>query len=173
LNPDIYFDKGTLETIYLFMSNNPEFGLLMPKILNINNEIQFLCKTNPTFFDLLLRGFAPKFIKSFFSNRLDEYEYKRYDLNNIIYNVPYLSGCFMFFRTVEFDKVGLFDESFFMYMEDADISRRFSLDSKTVYFPFAKVNHYHNALSHKKMKYRLIAIYSAVLYFNKWGWKFF
>jgi len=35
-------------------------------------------------------------------------------------DVPYLSGCFMFLRTKAIDKAGMFDERFFMYLEDFD-----------------------------------------------------
>lgn len=48
LNPDIYFEKGTLEIIYSFMEDNIAIGHLMPKVLYPDNSFQFLCKANPT-----------------------------------------------------------------------------------------------------------------------------
>ena len=54
LNPDIYFSSGTLENIVDFMNENKNIGHLMPKILYPNGEFQFLCKKNPTFFDLFI-----------------------------------------------------------------------------------------------------------------------
>nr|WP_028950943.1 hypothetical protein [Sulfurihydrogenibium subterraneum] len=52
---------------------------------------------------------------------------------NKIMEVPYLSGCFMFIRTKVLEKVGLFDERFFMYLEDTELSRRIHKVSKTIF----------------------------------------
>jgi GT2 family glycosyltransferase len=67
-------------------------------------------------------------------------------------------------------KVGFFDENIFMYLEDADITRRFLEYSNTCYFPKAIVYHYYSGLTHKEWKFKLITIQSAIYYFNKWGW---
>ena len=115
LNPDIYFSSGTLENIVDFMNENKNIGHLMPKILYPNGEFQFLCKKNPTFFDLFIRGFLPSFLKNKFAFRLNNYLYKFANFNDIIFDVPYLSGCFMFFRISTLKKVGFFDEKIFMY----------------------------------------------------------
>jgi GT2 family glycosyltransferase len=170
LNPDIFFVSETIEIIYNFMNENMGIGHLMPRILFPDNRLQYLCKTNPTIFDLFVRGFMPDFFKSFFRKRLDKYEFKNYDYNELIYDVPYLSGCFMFFRVSTLKNVGFFDDNYFMYLEDADITRRFLKTSHTVYFPHATVYHYYEGLTHKKIKFKWITIQSAFTYFNKWGW---
>jgi GT2 family glycosyltransferase len=170
LNPDIYFNSGTIDKIFSFMESRPDIGHLMPKILSTDGNLQFLCKTNPTFFDLFARGFLPIIIKKFLKKRLDRYLYKSYDFDKPIYNIPYLSGCFMFFRSSTLREVGYFDEKIFMYLEDADITRRFLKISKTVYYPDVFVYHHYSGLTHKHLKYKLITIQSAILYFNKWGW---
>jgi GT2 family glycosyltransferase len=170
LNPDIYFDQGNVNRIIEFMELNQEIGHLMPKILFPDNSIQYLCKRNPTFFDLFARAFLPNFINFFFQKRLDRYTYKDYDYDKLILDVPYLSGCFMFLRMSTLKEVGYFDDKFFMYLEDADITRRFLQVSRTVYFPGAIVYHRYGGLTHKKWKYKLITIQSAFIYFNKWGW---
>lgn len=170
LNPDIYFNTGVLENIVDFMVNNKEFGLLMPKVLYPDGSMQYLCKRNPTFFDLFVRGFMPSFLRRLFKNRIEKYDYRDFDLNSRIYDIPYLSGCFMFFRTSVFEKINLFDENIFMYLEDADITRRVLEHSRTIYFPDTFVYHLYSGLTHKKLKYKIITIQSAFTYFNKWGW---
>ena len=170
LNPDIYFDRGTLELICDFMDNNLNVGQLMPKVTYPNGEFQYLCKTNPTFFDLFARGFMPNFLKKIFSKRLERYEYKDHNYADIIYDIPYLSGCFMFLRTETLKKVGFFDDKMFMYMEDADLTRRFLEVSRTLYFPKAHIYHHFAKLTHKKLKFKWITVQSAFIYFNKWGW---
>jgi GT2 family glycosyltransferase len=152
LNPDVYFNSGTIETIVDFMDSDHTIGHLMPKVLYPDQSIQFLCKTNPTIFDLFVRGFMPDFLKNIFKNRIEKYEYKSHDFNNVIYDIPYLSGCFMFFRTQTLNKVGYFDDNIFMYLEDADITRRFLQISKTVYYPKSVIFHHYAGLSGLQFK---------------------
>ena len=64
VNPDIFFEIGTIESIFDFMENNLSVGHLMPKILYPNGKIQFLCKHNPTFFDLFVRWEKKKKIRA-------------------------------------------------------------------------------------------------------------
>jgi GT2 family glycosyltransferase len=170
LNPDVYFEKGTLEKIYEFMDKNLNIGQLMPKVTYPNGEFQYLCKTNPTLFDLFARGFMPDFLKKIFQKRMNRYEYKDHNYEDIIYDIPYLSGCFMFLRTETLNKVGFFDDKIFMYLEDADLTRRFLELSRTVYFPKAHIYHHFAKLTHKKVKFKWITVQSAFIYFNKWGW---
>ena len=93
-----------------------------------------------------------------------------HDYYKIIYDIPYLSGCFMFFRMEVINKIGFFDEKIFMYLEDADITRRVLKVSRTIYFPKVKVYHHYEGLTHKLWKFKVITIKSAITYFNKWGW---
>jgi GT2 family glycosyltransferase len=87
-------------------------------------------------------------------------------------DVPYLSGCFMLFRTAALKRVGLFDERFFMYPEDIDISRRMHAQFRTLYFPASTIVHDHARESYKSIKMLWIHISNLIKYFNKWGWVF-
>ena len=170
LNPDIYFEKGTLEKLCEFMDSNLNVGHIMPRVTYPNGEFQYLCKTNPTFFDLFARGFMPSFLKKVFQKRMDTYEYRDRDYNKIIFDIPYLSGCFMFLRIETLKKVGFFDDKIFMYLEDADLTRRFLEVSQTAYYPTVHVYHHFAKLTHKEFKFKWITVQSAFIYFNKWGW---
>jgi GT2 family glycosyltransferase len=170
LNPDVYFSAGNLEKMFDFMESNQNIGQLMPKILYPDGEMQYLCKTNPTPLDLFVRRFLPKAFKGLFEERLKKYELRDRNYNHIIYDVSYLSGCFMFFRTSILKEVGLFDERIFMYIEDADLTRRMLLKARTVYYPEAFVYHHYGKGSYKDFKLMWYNIKSAIFYFNKWGW---
>jgi GT2 family glycosyltransferase len=171
LNPDVTFPRGTLEKLYDFMENNPNVGLVMPKVLDEQNQIQFLCKRLPDPFALLIRRFGFELLNKMLKKRFWRYEMreKNYDES---FEVPYLSGCFMFVRVEALKKIGLFDERFFMYMEDADISRRIHKHYKTVYYPRVHIFHGHARDSYKISRHMLTHITSAIRYFNKWGWFF-
>lgn len=167
LNPDVYFEKGVLETLYDFMESNPDIGLIMPKILYPDGSIQYLCKLLPTPMDLIRRRFFPasKYLAE--KNFLYELRFTGY---NKIMDVPYLSGCFMFIRTEALIRVGLFDERFFMYMEDVDLSRRIHKHYRTVYYPEVSVFHEYEKGSYKNSKLLRYHLLSAARYFNKWGY---
>jgi len=170
MNPDIYFDKGVLEELYSFMEENKDIGLVMPKVLYPDGRIQYLCKLLPTPFDLFGRRFLNKGpLKKYIEKRNEIYELRFTGYNKIM-EVPYLSGCFMFIRTEVLKKVGLFDEKFFMYLEDTDLSRRIHRVVKTIYYPYVHIYHEHQKGSYKNLKLLKIHIESAIKYFNKWGW---
>jgi hypothetical protein len=170
LNPDVYFEQGALEILYKFMESNSNIGHVMPKVLYSNGELQYLCKRNPKPFDLFARRFLPAPLRKYFKKRMDKYEYKDKDYNEMILDIPYLSGCFMFLRTETLKKVGLFDDRIFMYIEDADLTRRFLEISNTAYFPEATIYHHFEKGSHKNWKLTWYSIHGAIIYFNKWGW---
>ena len=169
LNPDIYFEKGTLEKLFDYMENNPETGQIMPKVIYPDGELQYLCKLIPTPVNLVFRRFLPiKKIKE----KLDyDYEMKWSGYDKIM-EVPILSGCFMFFRTEKLLQLKGFDERYFMYLEDYDLSRRMNEISKTVFYPYAEIVHNHAKESYKSQKMTVIHMKSAIKYFNKWGWIF-
>ena len=85
--------------------------------------------------------------------------------------IGHASGAFMFFRTKVFKEIGGFDERYFMYMEDADITREVNRISKAIYYPNASVVHEWQRDSHKKIRFMIMTITSMVKYFDKWGWK--
>ena len=172
LNPDVYFDKGVLEELYNFMEENKDVGLVMPKVLYPNGEIQYLCKLLPTPLDLFGRrflNFGP--FKKLIEKRNEIYELRFTGYDKIM-EVPYLSGCFMFIRTEVLKKVGLFDERFFMYFEDTDLSRRIHRVAKTIYYPYVYVYHKYGKGSYRSLKLLYYHIKSAIKYFNKYGFFF-
>lgn len=168
LNPDIYFEKGTVEDLTKFMDEYPEAGLILPKVVYPNGELQYLCKLLPTPFDILGRRLFPK---SWGKKRKSRYEMHSTGYNKIR-NCPILSGCFMFMRMDVIKKVGGFDERFFMYFEDYDLNRRIHQVSKTIYYPYVTIVHAHAAEHRSNNVLLKISIRSAILYFNKWGWIF-
>lgn len=169
LNPDVEFERAALEKSLTFMEQHDDIGLLMPRVLYPDGSLQYLCKMMPTPFDLIMRRFIPGFLRPLFQQRLDSYELKHKDFDQIM-DVPNLSGCFMLMRCKALETVGLFDEGFFMYLEDTDLSRRINSRFRTVYYPHASIVHHYEKGSYKSNKLLKYHIRSAFHYFNKWGW---
>lgn len=168
INPDIYFEPSAISALVEYMDGHSDVGQVMPKIFYPNGEYQYLCKLLPTPYDIFLRQFAPASVRE--KNDI-RYAMKTADIEKEM-DVPSLSGCFMFFRTECFEKVGGFDTRFFMHFEDIDVTRKVGEIARTVYFPGATVIHAHEAAHKKSKKMLVIGLQSAVKYFNKWGWLF-
>lgn len=167
MNPDIYFEEGVIEKLIIYMNKYSEVGLVMPRVLYPNGELQYLCKLLPTPFDLLFRRFLPW-------RRYVEKKNEKYELRFTNYSremeVPSLSGCFMFVRIAVLKKVGGFDERYFMYAEDLDLCRRIGKVSRTMYYPNVVVYHEYAKGSYKNRRLLRYHLSSVVKYFNKWGW---
>jgi GT2 family glycosyltransferase len=166
LNADIRFERGTIEKLIDYMEAHTGAGQVMPRVFYPNGDLQYLCKMIPTPLDLALKRFFPE--------RLSEKTVHKFQLRFTGYdkemNVPFLSGCFMFFRVSALNDVGLFDERFFMYGEDIDLSRRMHEKYRTMFFPGASIIHAHAAESRTSWKMLKIHIVNIIRYFNKWGW---
>ena len=169
LNPDIVIQEGALEKLTFYMNEHPEVGNIMPKIIYPNGQLQYLCKLLPSPIDLIFRRFIP--FKKWRDKINQKYELHSFRYNKKI-NIPNLSGCFMFLRTKALEKVGLFDENIFMYLEDIDLNRRIHRAYKTIFFPEAVVVHEYQKASYKNIKLLKAHIKSAIYYFNKYGWFF-
>lgn len=168
LNPDIYFDIDVIQSLLNFMDENPNIGNVMPKVLYADGSIQYLCKFLPTPYDWIGRRFNP--LKKMVAER-NEYFEMRFTGYNKIMDVPYLSGCFMFLRTIAIKKTGLFDDKIFMYGEETDLCRRLIANGfRTVFYPEVTIYHHFEKGSHKSWRLTKIGMQSAIYYFNKWGW---
>lgn len=169
LNPDVRFEPGALEELVAFLDLNESVGLVMPRVFYPDGSVQNLCKRLPAPFDMLARRSFPAILKRLCHNRMGSFELSNIN-TNVVLSVPYLSGCFMLLRKKSLLECGLFDERFFMYFEDIDLTRRIHERYETVYYPHVKITHRHERGSYKSLRLLACGIWSAVLYFNKWGW---
>jgi len=171
VNPDIYFTGKVIETLYNFMEEHPDVGWVMPRIEYPDGTDQGLRKLIPAPLDLIVRRFLGGLGELLFRKRWTRYELGDIDMT-VPREVPCLSGCFMFLRTSVLQEVGLFDERYFMYMEDVDLCRRVGRVSKCVYFPYAAVTHGYAKGSYRDANLLKYHVQSAFRYFSKWGWFF-
>ena len=169
LNPDIFFEKGVLESIYDYMIANDEIGLLIPKVLYPDGRHQYLPKLFPSPIDLFIRRFPfPNSIKKRFN---DAYELRFADYSQP-FDIPIVSGCFSVVKSAVIREGIKYDERFFMYFEDFDFSRRILKKHKVICYPLAEVFHNYERGSHNNFRLLVIFLLSMIKYFNKWGWFF-
>lgn len=171
LNPDIYFEPEALHKMITRIRTDASIGQLMPKVVYPDGSLQYLCKLIPTPFDLFVRRFLWGPFNGLARTKAENFELRYTGYKNEM-DVPYLSGCFMLFRISALKEVGLFDERFFMYAEDVDISRRMHAKYRTIFYPHAVIVHEHAKESYKSTKMLWVHIINVIRYFNKWGWFF-
>jgi GT2 family glycosyltransferase len=165
-NPDITLGEDTLAILHEFMEAHPDVGLCMPKLVGPDGEMHFCCRRSPVALDYLSQLLLPR---SWGRRRRDSLELRSQDYEKSM-EVPCLSGCFMFFRSDVLRRLGGFDDRFFLYFEDLDLSARARKLAKNVYFPYTWVVHERQS-GHRtswQLKARFAA--SACRYFAKWGW---
>lgn len=163
INPDIVLTQNAVKKMADYMDENPDIGLLSPRICFPDGRDQILGKRNPHLKYLVasrLRGDEP-------SKLLKEYAMLDCDLSKPT-EIENATGCFMFIRTDVLKSIGGFDDGFFMYFEDADLARRINEVSRCVYYPDAVVNHVWGRDSKRNFKLMLVHINSMLRYFRKW-----
>lgn len=168
LNSDVYFSPESIDKLVSYMNANIDVAMVQPNIIYPNGSMQYTCRLLPTPANLIFRRFLPQNLVESMNYR---YMLKMFDHKSEL-NVPYHQGSFMFFRTKCFEKVGLFDERFFMYPEDIDITRRMHRQYRTMFWPGVTVIHAHRAASYKSKKMLKIHMWNMIKYFTKWGWVF-
>ena len=167
LNSDIHLQAEAIDNLVGVMQSNGVIGLLQPRVNDTNGDLQYLCKLLPTPFDLLRRILLGRWGEQ--SKRNARFELRHLDHSRPI-NAPYLSGCFMLLRTEALLKAGLFDERFFMYPEDIDLTRRIHREYLTLYYPSETIIHAHRQASYHSLYMLWIHASNMIRYFNKWGW---
>lgn len=169
VNPDIYFHDDVIYKMIDYMQSDSTIGMMMPQILNLDGSIQSLPKLLPSPVSIIWRKFKKP--NGAYQRFINNYELRLIP-KGMIYNAPVLSGCFTLLNLEAIKKIGLYDDKYFMYFEDWDLSRRMHYYYKTIYFPLVSVYHGYESGANRNSKLFKIFIKSAITYFNKWGWFF-
>ncbi|MCK5729921.1 MAG: glycosyltransferase, partial [Draconibacterium sp.] len=167
LNPDTIVEENTFSRIIDFMNQNPEAGGLGVKM--IDGKGAFLPESKrglPTpwvaFYKMF--GISKLFPKS---KKFGKYHLSYLDENEI-HEVDVLAGAFMLIRKKTLDKIGLLDETFFMYGEDIDLSYRITLGGyKNYYYPETTIIHYKGESTKKGSLNYVKVFYNAMIIFAR------
>jgi hypothetical protein len=172
LNPDVRLDEKSIDRGLAFLGQNSAVGLVAPAVYDEAGKQLFLCKRFPAVLDLLLRGFAPDWLKRFFCMRLSDYEMAELAaVSEPVHGVKVVSGCFMLMRTDLLQACGGFDEGFFLYFEDFDLSLRMGEMAEVVYLPGMKICHYGGQAARKGGRHISLFASSALRFYRQHGWR--
>lgn len=165
MNSDIIFDSSLLTELTDLMNANPDMALTIPKVTDREGKEQSSYHRLPSPWDLICHRFVPRRL---WTRRMRDYEMKVDGLTEPV-NVPYVHGCFMLMRCSALQEVGLFDERFFMYPEDIDLTRRLHEKHRTCVIPWLSIVHDHRAASRHSLRMLCIHATNMLRYFRKWS----
>lgn len=141
LNPDTRLTDGALETLCRLLDERPRIGMAGPRLERPDGSFDHAAKRSfPTplgalghFTGLGRRAAAGEALSQYRATGLGEHEPGSVDAVN---------GAFMMIRRTALERVGLFDERYWMYMEDLDLCFRFHQAGWEVWYePAATVLH--------------------------------
>lgn len=134
LNPDIEVKTGVLDKLLKYIDENPEVGAITPEIVFENGEVDMTAHRGlPTPW----ASFKYYFLKD------DSLYHLKDRQDNKIHEVDSITGAFFLTKKEVLEKVGLFDEEYFMYAEDIDLCVRIKeAGFKVMYDPTIQVLHY-------------------------------
>ncbi|MFC2175633.1 glycosyltransferase family 2 protein [Bacteroidota bacterium] len=167
LNPDTLVEADTFDKVIAFMDENPDAGGVGIKM--VDGKGKFLPESKrslPTpevaFYKIFgLSWLFPN------SHRFGKYHLTFLDKEKT-HQVEVLSGAFMLMRKETLDKIGLLDESFFMYGEDIDLSYRIVKGGyKNYYVPEARIIHYKGESTKKGSLNYVYVFYNAMAIFAR------
>lgn len=163
LNPDIVMSAATLPSLVRFTEANPKIGLVSCLIKSVDGSPQEVHKLMPSFKDYVVNT-----LRRFLKLQENQSQWQLVVTRKVA-QYPMMSGCFMFFTRSHFEELQGFDEQFFLYFEDYDISlRSFLLEKSAVVQDIAIIHKWQRA-SHKHWKSFLTHSQSGLKFFNKWG----
>ncbi len=173
-NPDLVIFPDQLEKLIEWMDKHPDVGIAAPRVLNPDGTDQETCCRFHTigipFYRRTALGklpWAKKAVDRFVMKDMDRSKEQPID---------WAQGSALCIRRELLDKIGAFDEGFFMYFEDTDLCRRaWQAGSRVMYTPVAYVMHYHHRESQIKRPWEIFKnktiryhIKSAMRYFWKY-----
>lgn len=164
VNPDILFISDALTALKIFMDAHQNVGMCIPRMVDAEGKALKVYRRGITVLDA--------FNRMILKNRLRKRDYW-HTMGNEDYSrpfqVPFGQGSFLFARTDLLKQLGGFDDSFFMYLEDADLCRRVNQVSQLVYCPDITVIYKWEKGSHKNSRLLKEYLKSYIIYFKKWG----
>jgi len=173
LNPDVELDKYALKVALETLISDSTLAAVAPIGLSPRGDREYLAKEYPSVLVLALRAFAPQWLQRRFSGMLARYEMREMPVKGSSRPIPIASGCCMWVRREYFDGVGGFDEGYFLYFEDFDLSLRLSRLGTLIEHNGIKIIHHGGKAAQKGWRHIWWFSRSAIRFFQSWGWRWF
>lgn len=163
INPDIKTEDKVIYKLTTYLEEHKDVGQICPRVLNTDESEQHLPKRNPRFKYVILSKFPG------FKKYRAEYTRQGEDMS-VATEIEFASGCFFALPTSLYKELKGFDDRYYMYFEDADLSRRVAEHGKKiVYDPETYVYHDWHRDNMRSLKGAVRFLNSMCKYFMRWG----
>ena len=144
INSDVEVKSDFIVPLQDFMERSPDIGLLGPRMVNADGNLQRSCMGFPTLWNMFCRSFALDTIfpnsTLFCGHLMTHWDHAS------ARDVEVVNGCFWVVRTDALRDVGPLDEDYFFYGEDMDWCKRFHDKGwRVFYYPAVEAIHYGGA----------------------------
>ena len=173
LNPDVKLAPDAFRLALDTLKLQPNIALLAPQGFSPSGEPEFLAKAYPSVWVLGLRALAPHWLKIRSGGALARYEMRDMPNKTTLRPITLASGCCMWVRRSVFDGVGGFDESYFLYFEDHDLSLKLASQGTVMEHRDIRIVHYGGGASRKGFQHIRWFVSGGARFFNRWGWRWF
>ena len=171
LNPDVELSEDALSVGLSTLRDDSGIALVSPRVAGYDGRQEFLCKRYPSVLVLLLRAFAPRFIRRIFYRRLGHYEMRDACSGSREAEIMLASGCFMLVRSRALLRAGGFNDRYFLYFEDFDLSLRLGGQGRLMFNPAMRIVHHGGYAASKGIQHVKYFLRSGVMFFNQHGWR--
>ena len=171
LNPDVEMTADALLESVAVLNSEPSVVAVAPFATGGSGEREYLCKRYPTVWVLLLRAFAPDWLQARCAAQLTHYDMSDVCTGEQLVDVELASGCYMFVRGDALRQLGGFDDGYFMYFEDFDLSMRLRELGRIVFAPQVRVVHHGGYAARKGLRHVLYFVRSGARFFSQHGWR--
>jgi GT2 family glycosyltransferase len=159
-NPDVVVDHQAILKLLEFAETKSDVSLLMPQVRNVDGSIQPVARQHPTPTRWIVRQLWRMFPCAFRPYEI-AFDY------STTQPVEFVTGCFFMVKLDVMRKLNGFDESFFLYAEDADISKRAERHGLNWYVHSAIIIHAWSAEWKRSFSAMTMNLFSLIRYWCK------
>ena len=169
LNPDIQLTADTLSDLADWMAQHPGVVMARPALTFPDGRPQHLPLRRCSVRAMVYRQLP---CLKFWAKYNERYLMADKDLTKPT-EIEFCTGSFSAVDTAVFKAVGGFDEDYFMYVEDADLTQKMRTRGKAYLVPqYTAIHAWHRA-AHRSLKPFLWQLRSLLRYFSKWGFAWY
>jgi len=167
INPDTIMTEGAIESMLDYIRSDSSIGIIGPKVLNLDQTIQYSCRKFPTIWAGLFNRYS--LMTRLFPNNRYSRDYLMLDYDhNSIRSVDWVSGCCMMTPVSIFRRTNGFDENYFLFIEDVDLCQIMRKENYRVdYLPSAKIFHKISSSNARIASQTIIKRHKGMIYYYK------
>ena len=160
LNSDTQLRHGVIERLASFLRANPEVAAVGPRVANPDGSLQTSCYPTPTLFREFWRLFHLDALLPLGSYAMSRWDQIRPQ------EVEILLGACILVRREAMERVGLLNETYFMYSEDLDLCYRLRRDGGRIFwYPSAEIVHHGGQSTRQVSRQMFLQLYRSKLAF--------